>query len=78
MRSTALVVVALAAAIGLQAAVPPALAQQSGLTFEQVQRKYRKMSPVFIEKCDHNGDGLFNNAEMQCVQGIYHSMYISK
>lgn len=60
---------------------PPAGAQYAGtqaagLTFDQVQRKYRRMSPVFITKCDRNGDGIYTNAEMQCVAGIYQAMYL--
>ena len=68
--------VAAVAALTLEAAAPPAAAQTAGLTFEQVQRKYRKMSPVFIAKCDHDGNDLFTNAELQCVAGIYSAMYL--
>ncbi len=64
------------AALALQLAALPAVAQTAGIPYEQVQRKYRKMSPVFIEKCDKNGDRLFTNVEMQCVAGIYQAMYI--
>ncbi len=59
-------------------AVLPAFAQAAGLTYDEVARKYRKMSPVFIHKCDRNGDDIYTNAEMQCVAGIYNAMYISK
>jgi hypothetical protein len=68
---------ALAALVG-QALPPPAAAQAAGLTFEQVQRKYRKMSPVFIEKCDRDADDLYERTELQCVAGIYSAMYIER
>jgi len=69
------------AALTLQFATQPAVAQApggqaAGVPFEQVQRKYRRMSPVFIEKCDKNGDRLFTRIELQCVAGIYQAMYI--
>ena len=73
---TKLPLAAVTAVLLAQAAALPVLAQAAGLTFEQVQRKYRKMSPVFIEKCDKNGDGVFTKPEMQCVAGIYQAMYI--
>lgn len=66
------------AALAFEAGALPAAAQAAGLTFEQVQRKYRKMSPVFIAKCDHDGNGVFTNAELQCVSGIYSAMYLEK
>jgi hypothetical protein len=54
----------------------PAVAQQGqSLTLAQVERKYRDMSPIHIEKCDRNGDELYTNAELQCVAGIYRAMY---
>jgi hypothetical protein len=54
----------------------PAAAQDGGLTFEQVQRKYRGMAEVHILKCDRDGDRVFGRAEMGCVRGIYQAMYI--
>ena len=36
------------------------------------------MDAVFIRKCDKNGDGLYGNAEMGCVRGIYQQMYIAR
>jgi hypothetical protein len=74
----AMVMAAGVAALALQLAALPAVAQTAGIPYEQVKRKYRKMSPVFIEKCDKNGDRLFTNVEMQCVAGIYQAMYIEK
>ena len=29
------------------------------------------MSPVHIEKCDHDGDGIYTRTELLCVSGIY-------
>jgi hypothetical protein len=56
---------------------PTSAHAQSGLTFEQVERKYPRMSDVYILKCDKNGDGFFTNVEMGCVRGIYQAMYIT-
>lgn len=74
----AMVLAGALAALALPMAALPAVAQAAGLTFEEVQRKYRKMSPVFIRKCDHNGDGVYANAELQCVAGIYNAMYVER
>ena len=51
---------------------------EADLPYEKVLRKYRGMSPVFVRKCDRDGDSLYTNVEMQCVAGIYQAMYISK
>jgi hypothetical protein len=53
----------------------PALAQQGTMTLDQIERKYRNMSPVHIAKCDYDGDGLFTRTEQLCVAGIYQQMY---
>ena len=66
------------AALGLPLAALPSLAQTAGNPYEKVLRKYRGMSPVFVRKCDRDGDSLYTNVEMQCVAGIYQAMYISK
>jgi hypothetical protein len=70
---------AVLAALLLPAALPaPVAAQGSGLTLDQVQRKYRKMNEVHIVKCDRNGDGLFTRSEMLCVSSIYQAMYLDR
>jgi hypothetical protein len=56
----------------------PALAQQGTMTLDQIERKYRNMSPVHIEKCDYDGDGVFTRTEQLCVAGIYQQMYLSR
>ena len=56
----------------------PALAQTSGLTLDQVERKYPRMSPVHIEKCDHDGNGIYTRTELLCVSGIYQQMYLDR
>jgi hypothetical protein len=56
----------------------PALAQQSTLSLEQIERKYRRMSIVHIEKCDYDGNGQFTKTEQLCVAGIYQAMYLDK
>jgi len=48
------------------------------LSEAQVQSRYPAMSSVFIAKCDKDGDGLYTNAEMACVRGIYQQMYIAR
>ena len=66
------------AAFALEVIALPAAAQAGDLTFEQVQRKYRQMSPVFIRKCDRDGDGLYSRVELQCISGIYSAMYLER
>jgi hypothetical protein len=57
----------------------PAIAQQGGtLTLEQVERRFPGMSPIHIEKCDHDDDGLYTQGELACVQSIYNVMYRSR
>jgi hypothetical protein len=56
----------------------PAAAQQSTLSLDQIERKYRGMSPVHIDKCDHDRDGSFTAAEQLCVASIYQQMYINR
>jgi hypothetical protein len=54
----------------------PAAAQGEGVTLDQVERQYPRMSVVHIVKCDRDGDGLFGRGELQCVRGIYSAMYL--
>jgi hypothetical protein len=56
----------------------PALAQQSTLSLDQIERKYRRMSIVHIEKCDYDGNGQFTKTEQLCVAGIYQAMYLDR
>ena len=60
-----------------QPLAPMALAQAAGLTLEQVEHKYPRMSPVHIRKCDYDGDGVYTRTELLCVRGIYQQMYLS-
>jgi hypothetical protein len=60
------------------ALVLPVWAQSQGLTFDQVQRKYRGMNEVHIAKCDRNHDNLIEPKEIHCVQGIYQVMYLDR
>lgn len=53
----------------------PAAQADTSLTMAQVEARYPRMSPVHINKCDQNGDGLFNRTEQACVEGIYDAMY---
>ena len=46
------------------------------MTLAQIERKYRNMSPVHIEKCDYDGNGQFTRTEQLCVAGIYQQMYL--
>jgi hypothetical protein len=55
----------------------PALGQ-APMTLEQLERKYRNMSPVHIEKCDYDRDGVFTKTEQLCVAGIYQQMYLDR
>jgi hypothetical protein len=68
--TTALLTLALLAPAG------PAAAQGEGVTLDQVERQYPRMSVVHIVKCDRDGDGLFGRGELQCVRGIYSAMYL--
>jgi len=64
---------------GFAAAVAlPALAQQATLSLEQIERKYRRMSIVHIEKCDYDQDGQFARTEQLCVAGIYKAIYLDR
>ena len=56
----------------------PAVAQQATLSLAQIERKYRNMSPVHINKCDYDGDGQFTRTEQLCVAGIYQQMYLDR
>ena len=60
-----------------QSLAPMALAQAAGLTLDQVEHKYPRMSPVHIRKCDYDGDGIYTRSELLCVSGIYQQMYLS-
>lgn len=56
----------------------PAFAQQSTLSLEQIERKYRRMSIIHIEKCNYDQDGQFTRTEQLCVAGIYQQMYLDR
>lgn len=56
----------------------PAIAQQATLSLAQIERKYRQMSVVHIEKCDYDRDGQFTKTEQLCVAGIYQAMYLDR
>ena len=56
----------------------PAAAQQFTLSLDQIEHKYRGMSPVHITKCDYDGDGAFTRTEQLCVAGIYQQMYLDR
>lgn len=62
----------------LLAAPALALAQEAGLTYDQVKAEYRRMSSVHIMKCDHDDNGIFNRTEMLCVSSIYQSFYLDR
>jgi hypothetical protein len=65
-------------ALMLLAAALPAVAQQSTLSLDQIERKYRRMSIVHIEKCDYDHDQQFTKTEQLCVSGIYRQMYLDR
>ena len=56
----------------------PAVAQQATLSLAQIERKYRNMSPVHINKCDYDRDGQFTRTEQLCVAAIYQQMYLDR
>lgn len=57
----------------------PVSAQPAGtLTLAQVERKYRGMKTVHIEKCDYDHDDLFTRSEQLCLAGIYQQMYLDR
>ena len=56
----------------------PAIAQQATLSLAQIERKYRNMNPVHINKCDYDRDGQFTRTEQLCVAGIYQQMYLDR
>jgi len=66
-------------AAALAAAATAAAAQQGGqvLTLRQVEARFPGMNEVHIRKCDHNGDDLYDQAELACVSSIYRVMYLS-
>jgi hypothetical protein len=66
------------AALLVAAPAAAAFAQAQGLTLEQVERKYPRMSYVHINKCDYDGNGIFTRTEMLCVSGIYQQMYLDR
>ena len=68
-------VFAIAAFLGM---AMPAVAQQATLSLDQIERKYRQMSPVHIAKCDYDGDGQFTHTEQLCVAAIYQAMYLDR
>lgn len=54
-----------------------AAGQGPALTLQAVERKYPRMSKIHIEKCDKNGDGLYERGEMDCVSSLYSALYRS-
>ncbi|MBP7241005.1 hypothetical protein [Amaricoccus sp.] len=64
--------------LGLAATLAAAAAAAQGYTqtLRQVEIAHPGMSPIHIEKCDKDGDGLFTRAEIACVDGIYRVMYL--
>lgn len=76
MKTHSVAALLMVAALLVQPFAGPAFAQSGGaLTLSQVERKYPKMSPIHIEKCDRGGNGLYDGSEMNCVSGIYRAMY---
>lgn len=73
LRLPDLILAAIAAALAL-----PAVAQQATLSLEQIERKYRRMSIVHIEKCDYDRDGQFTRTEQLCVASVYQAMYLER
>jgi hypothetical protein len=65
-------------ALVLLAMALPAVAQQATLSLDQIERKYRRMSIVHIEKCDYDHDQQFTKTEQLCVSGIYRQMYLDR
>lgn len=51
--------------------VATAAAQSGGRTLQQVEQRFLGMSEIHIAKCDHNGDGLYDGAELACVNSLY-------
>lgn len=70
-RANLIVLAAIIAASGAGVA----LAEAKTLTLAEVEREYPRMNPIHIEKCDRDGDGLYNQAEQVCVGSIYRQMY---
>ena len=66
------------AALLLAASAAAAYAQTAGLTLAEVERAYPRMSPVHINKCDYDNDGIFIRIELLCVSGIYQQMYLDR
>ena len=66
---------ALVLALGLPAA---GVAAGPTLTLRQVEQRYPRMSPIHIEKCDKDDDGLFDRGELACVNSIYGAMYLDR
>jgi hypothetical protein len=56
----------------------PAAAQQEVVSLAAIERQYPKMSPIHIEKCDHDHDGMFTRTEQLCVGSIYRVMYLDQ
>jgi len=53
----------------------PAAAAATPWTLRQVKSHYPGMNMVHIEKCDRNGDGLFDRGDRGCLSGIYNALY---
>lgn len=69
--------IVLAAAVAASAATAAVVARNSTMTFEQMERKYPRMTAVHMRKCDRDGDGLYNRAEALCVSSVYSTMYLN-
>ena len=54
-----------------------AAAQGPAQTLQALKRKYPGMSEIHIQKCDKNGDGLYERGELDCVSSLYSAMYTS-
>lgn len=78
-RNAALTIFAAAVAVTAPSLAPVAAVAQGsgGLTLQQMERKYPRMSPVHIAKCDFHGDGVYDRGEQACVSSIYSTMYLN-
>lgn len=56
----------------------PAAAGQEVVSLAAIERQYPKMSPIHIEKCDRDHDGMFTRTEQLCVASIYRVMYLDQ
>jgi hypothetical protein len=54
-----------------------AAGQGPQLTLQAVKQKFPGMSEIHIKKCDKNGDGLYERAELDCLSSLYRAIYTS-